>query len=140
MLKSGPYLEVKKLASNYNHLLKKLRSFTKKLFANGGQSESNRTYEYLRHVRVLDSDMSKTKRRLTDLDNMIEFYLRRQRIGDDFSGTDSDSYGEDYEEEDEEEEEGEEEEDDDDGDSSSDDLLVADRSGASDTVSDEDDL
>ncbi|XP_040159586.1 uncharacterized protein LOC120898176 [Anopheles arabiensis] len=140
VLKSGPYLEVKKLASNYNHLLKKLRSFTKKLFANGGQSESNRTYEYLRHVRVLDSDMSKTKRRLTDLDNMVEFYLRRQRIGDDFSGTDSDSYGEDYEEEDEEEEEGEEEEDDDDGDSSSDDLLVADRSGASDTVSDEDDL
>uniref|UniRef100_A0A182JVS0 DDB1- and CUL4-associated factor 15 WD40 repeat-containing domain-containing protein n=1 Tax=Anopheles christyi TaxID=43041 RepID=A0A182JVS0_9DIPT len=135
-LLSGPYLEVKKLASNYNHLLKKLRSFTKKLFTSGGQTESSRTYEYLRHVRVLDSDMSKTKRRLTDLDNMIEFYLRRPRIDDNYSGTDSDSYGED----DDEEEGEEEEEEDEDGDSSSDDMLVMDRSGSSYTVSDEDDL
>uniref|UniRef100_A0A182NG50 DDB1- and CUL4-associated factor 15 WD40 repeat-containing domain-containing protein n=1 Tax=Anopheles dirus TaxID=7168 RepID=A0A182NG50_9DIPT len=126
-LSSGPYLEVKKLASNYSRLLKKLRAFTRKLFTSGkGESESDRTYEYLNHLRVLDSDTSKAKRRLTDLDNMIEFYLRLPRRIDDYSDSDTDSYGE-------EEEEEEEEEDDDDGDSSADDTLVGDASVASDT-------
>ncbi|XP_050068332.1 uncharacterized protein LOC126556847 [Anopheles maculipalpis] len=113
-LTSGPYLEVKKLASNYNYLLKKLRSFTTKLFTTSeGQNESTRTYEYLHHLRVLDSDTKKAKRRLTDLDNMIELYLRRPRRDDDYSGTDSDSYGEEDDEEEEEEEEDEEEEEED---------------------------
>uniref|UniRef100_A0A182PNI8 DDB1- and CUL4-associated factor 15 WD40 repeat-containing domain-containing protein n=1 Tax=Anopheles epiroticus TaxID=199890 RepID=A0A182PNI8_9DIPT len=139
-LVSGPYLEERKLFSNYNHLLKKLRSFTKKLFASEGRGEMNRTYEYLRHVRVLDSDMTKTKRRLTDLENMIEFYLRRPRIDGDYSGTDSDYEDYEYEEEGDDDVEEEEDEEDDDGDSSSDEMMVVDRSFASDTVSDDDDL
>ncbi|XP_053680898.1 uncharacterized protein LOC128731779 [Anopheles nili] len=141
-LTSGPYLDVKKLASNYNHLLKKLRSFTKKLFSSSGstgcESESNRTYEYLNHLRVLDSDTSKAKRRLTDLDNMIEFYLRHPRRDDEYR-SDSDSYGEEEEDEDDEEEEDEEEEDEDWA-SSIDDALVRGTSIASDTVSEDDDL
>uniref|UniRef100_A0A182QML9 DDB1- and CUL4-associated factor 15 WD40 repeat-containing domain-containing protein n=1 Tax=Anopheles farauti TaxID=69004 RepID=A0A182QML9_9DIPT len=136
-LSSGPYLEVKKLASNYNRLLKKLRSFTRKLFTSGkGEYESDRTYEYLNHLRVLDSDASKAKRRLTDLDNMIEFYLRLPRRTDDYGGSDTDSYGEDEEDEEDEEED----DDDEDGDSSADDTLMGDASVASDTVTDEDDL
>uniref|UniRef100_A0A182IQT7 DDB1- and CUL4-associated factor 15 WD40 repeat-containing domain-containing protein n=1 Tax=Anopheles atroparvus TaxID=41427 RepID=A0A182IQT7_ANOAO len=146
-LVSGPYLEMKNLCSNYSRLLKQLRKFTKKLFAKGAaDSETNRTYEYLRHLRVHDSDLSKTKQRLTDLENMIEFY-RRHPGGSD-SGTDSDSYGE---EEDEEEDEDDDDDDDDDdeddededyGDSSTVDEshgVIGDVSVASDTVSDEDD-
>ncbi|XP_058057363.1 uncharacterized protein LOC131208582 [Anopheles bellator] len=128
---SGPYLNMKKLTSNYNRLLKKLRRFTKKLFVNGGESEANRTYDYLQHLRVHDSDVSKTKQRLVDLENMIEFYRRHPgEREDEFSASDFDSYGEE-----------EEDEDDDDGDSSADSTsLVEGTSIASDTVSDEDDL
>ncbi|KFB36471.1 AGAP004062-PA-like protein [Anopheles sinensis] len=76
-LVAGPFLEMKNLCSNYSNLLKQLRKFTRKLFAKGsGVSEAHRTYEFLRHLRVHDSDVSKTKQRLTDLENMIEFYRR----------------------------------------------------------------
>ncbi|XP_050087614.1 uncharacterized protein LOC126572392 [Anopheles aquasalis] len=135
---TGPYLNMQKLASNYNRLLKKLRKFTKKLFANGGESEaSDRTYEFLHHLRVHDSDVSKTKERLVDLENMIEFYRRHpgECNDDQFSNSDLDSYGE-------EEENDEEEEEEEDGDSSADDsyTVIGGTSIASDTVSDEDDL
>ncbi|EAT42239.1 AAEL006208-PA, partial [Aedes aegypti] len=80
-LGSGPYLEVKKLASNYNRLLGKLRKFTRKLFDSSASAtdelDSNRTYEYLNHLRVLDSNNEKTKQRLVDPMHMIEFFRRQ---------------------------------------------------------------
>ncbi|XP_065079248.1 uncharacterized protein LOC135702160 [Ochlerotatus camptorhynchus] len=92
-LASGPLLEVKKLASNYNRLLGKLRKFTRKLFASSSspqldELDSNRTYEYLNHLRVLDSNNEKTKQRLVDLVHMIEFFRKQPH---DTSGDSDDS-------------------------------------------------
>lgn len=94
-LASGPMLEIKKLASNYNRLLGKLRKFTRKLFASSSSAsppldepDSNRTYEYLNHLRVLDSNNEKTKHRLVDLVHMIEFFRKQPH---DTSGDSDDS-------------------------------------------------
>ncbi|XP_058811749.1 uncharacterized protein LOC131676608 [Topomyia yanbarensis] len=88
-LAAGPYLELKKLASNYSRLLVKLRKFTRKLFASSSnERDTVRTYEYLNHLRVLDSNNEKTKQRLVDLGHMIEFY--RKQINDSGDSDDSD--------------------------------------------------
>lgn len=84
----GPLLEVKKLASNYNRLLGKLRKFTRKLFTTSDELDCNRTYEYLNHLRVLDSNNEKTKQRLVDLVHMIEFFRKQPH---DTSGDSDDS-------------------------------------------------
>lgn len=94
-LGSGPYLEVKKLASNYNRLLGKLRKFTRKLFDSSASAtdelDSNRTYEYLNHLRVLDSNNEKTKQRLVDPMHMIEFFRRQPHdTGGDSDDSDDD--------------------------------------------------
>ncbi|XP_062534995.1 uncharacterized protein LOC134204184 [Armigeres subalbatus] len=134
-LASGPYLEVKKLASNYNRLIGKLRKFTRKLFASSAlaadELDSNRTYEYLHHLRVLDSNNEKTKSRLVDMLHMIEFFRRQPHdTGGDSDDSDDDddwrssvgSSGHDEEEED------------DTG------TVVEGDTLTSDTVSDEDDI
>ncbi|XP_039445838.1 uncharacterized protein LOC120425387 [Culex pipiens pallens] len=96
-LGNGPYLELKKLASNYNRLLGELRYFTRKLFGKDSTAQDMaRTYEYLGHLRVLDCNNEKTKQRLVDLVHMIEFY-RKQRAG---GGESDDSEEEDSEDDD----------------------------------------
>ncbi|XP_055617132.1 uncharacterized protein LOC129762672 [Toxorhynchites rutilus septentrionalis] len=90
-LAAGPYLELKKLATNYNRLLGKLRKFTRKLFAASEELESERTYEYLNHLRVLDSNNEKTKQRLVDLVHMIEFYRKQLNDPGDSDESDDDS-------------------------------------------------
>lgn len=90
-LAAGPYLELKKLASNYNRLLGKLRKFTRKLFAANEELESERTYEYLNHLRVLDSNNERTKQRLVDLTHMIEFYRKQLNDPGDSDESDDDS-------------------------------------------------
>ncbi|XP_058463130.1 uncharacterized protein LOC131437654 [Malaya genurostris] len=91
-LSSGPYLELKKLASNYSRLLVKLRKFTRKLFASSSnERDTVRTYEYLNHLRVLDSNNEKTKQRLIDLEHMIEFYRKQINDPDDSDDSDEDS-------------------------------------------------
>lgn len=151
-LAPGPLLELKKLASNYNRLLGKLRKFTRKLFASSpppplpssssfssqplDELDSNRTYEYLQHLRVLDSNNEKTKQRLVDLEHMIEFFRKQPHdtSGDsDDSDDDDDSVSSARSSANEEEEEEEEEEDD------ANTVLEGDAL-TSDTVSDEDDI
>lgn len=133
----GPYLELKKLASNYNRLLGELRYFTRKLFGKDSDAQDMaRTYEYLGHLRVLDCNNEKTKQRLVDLVHMIEFYRKQRHV----TGSD-DSEEEDEEDDDSDDDDdsistvgssrnGEEEEDDEETN-----TVV----GTSDTVSDEDD-
>ncbi|XP_055607537.1 uncharacterized protein LOC129755166 [Uranotaenia lowii] len=93
-LAGGPYLELKKLASNYNRLLVKLRKFTRKLFVSSDVNplfaDSDRTYEYLAHLRVLDSNNEKTKQHLVDLLHMIEFYRKPLHNNSDDSDDDDD--------------------------------------------------
>lgn len=50
--------------------------------------DSNRTYEYLNHLRVLDSNNEKTKQRLVDPVHMIEFFRKQPH---DTSGDSDDS-------------------------------------------------
>ncbi|XP_019541474.3 uncharacterized protein LOC109412287 [Aedes albopictus] len=136
-LESGPYLEVKKLASNYNRLLGKLRKFTRKLFhPDSDELDSNRTYEYLGHLRVLDSNNEKTKQRLVDPLHLIEFFRKQPHdTGGDSDDSDDDdesmasSLGSSGHEEEEEEEE-----------DNTGTVLEGDALTSEDTVSDEDDI
>lgn len=54
-----------------NLLAKKLNKFTRKMF---GQEDEGNSSEG--HLRILDSDVNKTKERLTDRRNAIEFFRR----------------------------------------------------------------
>ena len=51
-----------------NMLAKKLNKFTKKMFDLEDEGDD--------HLRILDSDVNKTKERLTDRRNAIEFFRR----------------------------------------------------------------
>ncbi|XP_055525747.1 uncharacterized protein LOC129718735 [Wyeomyia smithii] len=98
-LAAGPYLELKKLASNYSRLLGKLRKFTRKLFASSAdERDTLRTYDFLNHLRILDSNNEKTKQRLSDLQHAIEFY--RKQLHDPGDSDDSDDDDDDDDEED----------------------------------------
>lgn len=66
-----------------NLLKDELIRYTKKLFR-----KKSRTYDYLQHLRVLDSNIEKTKKTLKDFKNMIEFYRRH---ANDPSSSSSDS-------------------------------------------------
>ncbi|XP_053689538.1 uncharacterized protein LOC128738436 [Sabethes cyaneus] len=138
-LAAGPYLEIKKLASNYGRLLGKLRKFTRKLFVSSSdERETLRTYDYLNHLRILDSNNEKTKQRLTDLGHAIEFY--RKQLHDPGDSDDSDD-------DDDDDDDDEDEEDDNDSVSSvgsyrndDDANTVAGDAHTPDTVSEEDDI
>jgi hypothetical protein len=91
----------KKTSSNPDKqtMMAKLTKLTQSLY--GGATNDA---QYLGHLRILDSCNEKTKDKLLDLDNMIEFY--RKGEGDNSSSSDLSSNDEEEEEEDEDDDTG----------------------------------